>query len=152
MKKTIALMAACTALLSGPAMAQDFSAQLKARQGQFRILAINLGILGGMARGTVEYNAEAAGDAAGSIVAVSQIAQRALWPEGSDELGMDGTRAKVSIWDDWADFEAKWGDLGTAALAMQTAAAEGPEAIGGALRAMGGTCQACHEAHRVPMN
>ena len=44
-----------------------FRRPVKARQGQFRILAINLGILGGMAKGETEYDAEAAQAAADTI-------------------------------------------------------------------------------------
>lgn len=143
---------ALTLTMATTAIAQNSSGPLKARQGQFQILAINLGILGGMAKGEVEYTAEAAAAAAGSIVGVSMVAQDALWPEGTDEMSLDGTRAKASIWDEREDFLAKWSDLGTAAAALQTAAATGPEAIGPALGMIGGTCKACHEAHRAPAN
>ena len=53
---------ALAAMISGTAVyaQDDFSAQLKARQGQMRIMAINLGLLGGMAQGKMDYNAEAA--------------------------------------------------------------------------------------------
>ena len=152
MKKTIAILSAVGLLAGGAAYAQDYSGQLKARQGQFRILAINLGILGSMAKGETEYDAGAAQAAADSIVAVSMINQGPLWPEGSDEMGMDGTRAKVTIWENNADFVAKWGALGTAAQALQAAASGGQAGLGAAVGGLGGTCQACHEAHRAPMN
>ena len=60
MKKTIFALAALATFAGSAVVAQDYAQALKARQGQFNILAINLGILGGMARGTVEYDAEAA--------------------------------------------------------------------------------------------
>ena len=152
MKKTFATLAALAMLTGTATYAQDFSAQLKARQGQFRIMAINLGILGGMAKGEVEYSAEAAQAAADTLVAVSMIQQGPHWPAGSSEMDMDGTRAKAEIWDNLPDVLAKWASFGEAAKVMQAAAGQGAEAIGPALGQMGGTCKACHDAYRAPAN
>ena len=152
MKKILVTAAAMALVSGGTAYAQDYAAELKARQGQFRVLAINLGILGSMAKGETEYSAEAAQAAADSVLAVSMINQGPLWPAGSDEMGIDGTRAKTSIWENNADFLAKWTALGEAAKVLQAAAGTGQAAIGPALGGVGGTCQACHEAHRAPVN
>lgn len=143
---------ALAAMISGTAVyaQDDFSAQLKARQGQFRILAINLGILGGMAQGKTEYDAEAAQAAADTIVAVSMIQQGPMWPEGSDSMSIEGTRAMPSIWEDMADFQSKWAAVGEAAQSMQVAASGGAEALGPAMGQLGGACKACHDAHRAP--
>ncbi|WP_372890470.1 c-type cytochrome [Rhodosalinus sp.] len=147
------IFAAATAfsLVAPAAMAQDdFEAQLKARQGQFRIMALNLGVLGGMAQGEIEYDAERAQTAADTLVTVTGIDQSLHWPEGSDAMSMDGTRAEPSIWDDNEDFLSKWEDLGDAAAEMQAAAGDGRQAVGAALQNVGGTCKACHDAHRTP--
>ena len=149
--KVLALSTLCAALAL-PAMAQDFSGQLKARQGQFRIMAINLGIIGDMAKGEAEYDAEAAQSAADSIVAVSMINQGPLWPEGSSEMDLDGTRAKVEIWDNFDDFASKWGAVNEKAMGLQEVAATGQEALGPALGQLGGTCKACHDEYRAPRN
>ena len=138
--------------LAAPAFAQDMSAQLKARQGQFRILAINLGIIGDMAKGEAEYDAEAATSSAESIRAVSMVHQMPLWPEGSSEMDIDGTRAKANIWDNWDDFASKWSDLGTQAENLVSVAGTGQEALGPALGQLGGTCKACHDEYRAPQN
>lgn len=150
MKTRIIALAAATGLASAaaPALAQDFDAVLKARQGEMRIMAINLGILGAMARGNLEYNAEMAQAAADSLVAVSQINQRPLWREGSDNMSIDGTKALPMIWDDIAGFRADWEAFGEAAAAAAATVTNGQEALGPALRGIGGTCQACHEAFR----
>lgn len=147
---TAAGTALALTLTAAPVMAQDYAAQLKARQGQFRILAINLGILGGMAQGKTEYDAAAASQAAESIVAISGVHQGPLWPEGSDNMSIDGTRAQPTIWEDMSDFQAKWAAVGQQAAALQAVAATGQEALGPALGQLGGTCKACHEAHRAP--
>ncbi|SFB01499.1 Cytochrome c556 [Poseidonocella pacifica] len=152
MKTFFSAALAASLVLGGAATAQDYAGHLKARQGQFRILAINLGILGSIAKGETAYDEATAGAAAQSIKAVTMINQAPLWPEGSDNMSIDGTRGQPSIWDDFADFESKWSALGTAADAMVVAAAEGQGAIGPALGQLGGACKACHEKHRAPEN
>lgn len=154
MKRTLAFAVAFAALgCSTAALAQeDFTAQLKARQGQFRIMAINLGILGGMAQGKMDYDAAAAQAAADTLVSVSMIQQGPMWPDGSDNMAIDGTRAQPTIWEQNDDFLAKWGDFGTAAKAMQAAASGGKEALGPVMGQIGGTCKACHDMHRAPAN
>ncbi len=154
MKKNLTFAIAFAALGCGTAAyaQDDFSAQLKARQGQFRIMAINLGILGGMAQGKTEYNAEEAQAAADTLVAVSTIQQAPMWPAGSDDMAIDGTRAQPSIWEQNDDFLAKWGDFGTAALALQAAAAGGAEGLGPVMGQVGNACSACHDNHRAPAN
>lgn len=152
MTKRFALLSAAILLTATAAVAQDYSAELKARQGQFRILAINLGILGAMAKGEAEYSADTAQASADSLVAVSMIHQAPLWPEGSDEMGIDGTRALPAIWDNFDDFQTKWDGLGTAVSDMQTVAATGQEAIGPALGKVGDACKACHDDYRASTN
>ncbi|MFP7673191.1 c-type cytochrome [Marivita sp. S0852] len=144
-------IAAATFVTASAAFAQsDFSDEVKARQGQFRIMSINLGILGSMAKGEIEYDAEAAQAAADTLVAVSTIQQAPLWPEGSDDMSLDGTRAQTTIWDENADFLSKWADFGTGAVALQAAAGGGQAALAPAMGQIGGSCKACHDKHRTP--
>jgi cytochrome c556 len=152
MKTGLLALAAAGVLAATPLVAQDHSMALKARQGQFSIMAINLGMLGAMAKGEMPYDAEAAQTAADSLVAVSQISQSPLWPEGSDNFSVDGTRAQPTIWEENDDFVSKWLAFGEAAAAMQAGAAGGQEALGPLLGQVGGTCSACHKAHRAPEN
>lgn len=150
MKKTFAAIATVAALAGTVAMAQDVPKEVKARQGQFQIMAINLGILGGIAKGAIEYDAATAQAAADSLVGISMVNQAPLWPAGTDNMSIDGTRAQPNIWENIDDVIAKWNAFGEAAKAMQTAAGEGKDAIGPALGAIGGTCKACHDDYRAP--
>ncbi len=152
MYKTFAALAAATALTATAAFAQDLPKEVKARQGQFQIMAINLGILGGIAKGAIEYDAATAQAAADSLVGISMVNPAPLWVEGTDEMSIEGTRAKAEIWDNLDDVVAKWNAFGEAAKVMQAAAGEGPEAIGPALGTIGGTCKACHDAYRAPQS
>ena len=150
MKKTLTLLTAAGIVAGGMAFAQDLPGPVKARQGQFQIMAINLGILGSMAKGETEYNAEAAQAAADTLVAVSMIQQGPNWPAGTDNMSIDGTRAQPNIWENLDDVVSKWNDFGEAAKVMQAAAGTGQEALGPALGTVGGTCKACHDTYRAP--
>ncbi len=147
-KLSFAAIAAGLTLSSGAACAQNAEAAIKARQGQFRIMALNLGVLGGIAKGEIEYDAEVAQAAADNLVTISAINQSFNWPEGSDNESVENTRALPKIWENLPDVISKWQDFGTAAATMQTAAAEGPEAIGAGLQEVGGACKACHDEYR----
>ena len=71
MKKILAGLTVATLAFAGVATAQDapFAREIKARQGIMVYRAIQLGVLGGMAKGEVEYNAEAAQKAADNLMA-----------------------------------------------------------------------------------
>jgi cytochrome c556 len=146
--------ALCLGVLApaAPVAAQDAEAAIKARQGQMRILSLNLGVLGGMAKGEIEYSEEMAQYAADNLVTAASINQSFHWPEGSDTMSVDGTRALPAIWENVPDVMSNMDDLRSAAAEMQTAAAEGPEAIGAALQKVGGTCKACHDDYRESTN
>lgn len=146
----IAVVAIATTIISGPLAAQDFANQIAARQGQMDILALNLGILGGMARGNIDYDAGAAEAAATNIAAMASLDQSAMWPEGSDSMTFEESRAEPLIWDDMDAFLAKWSALGERAPALIEAAATGMDAIGPALGEFGGACKACHDDFRSP--
>lgn len=150
--KSLSTWLAATVCLAGAAtvQAQDFENELKARQGQFRIMALNLGVLGGMARGNVDYDAETAGLAAENLVAISGLHQGAMWPSGSGTAAIEGTRALPVIWEDNAGFLSAWEDFGTAAEGVLAVAADGQAALGPAVGALGATCGACHDTYRQP--
>ena len=151
MKKTFAaISAACLlAVPAVPVFAQDVPDAVKARQGQFRIMAINLGILGSMAKGEREYDSEAAQNAADSLVAISGVHQAPLWPQGTDTMSIDGTRALPAIWENLPDVIEKWQAFGAAAEGLAAVAADGLEPMRAALGPVGGTCGACHDDYRA---
>lgn len=145
-----ATLAITLGALALPATAQDFAGEVGARQGMFKIMGLNVGILGGMARGNIPYDAEAAQVAAANLVAVSGINPLNMFPAGSDNMALETTRARPEIWDNIPDVGAKWAAFGTAATALAAVAGDGQAALGPALGPLGGACQACHEAYRGP--
>lgn len=149
--RLLALLATFATFAAGAAVAQDkFEGVLKARKGQFELLALNIGVLGGMARGNVPYDAAAASAAAGNIATVSKINQSVLWPAGSHNGAIQGTRAQPNIFENSADFAAKWDNLGKRAAALQAVAGNGLDALRPAVGAVGAACQECHEKYRAP--
>lgn len=145
-----AAIATALGALAAPVAAQDFANEVGARQGMFKIMGLNVGILGGMARGNIPYDADAAQVAAANLVAVSAINLLNMFPAGSDNTAVATTRAQPAIWENIPDVGEKWAAFGTAAAGLQAVAGNGPEALGPAIGALGGTCQACHEAYRGP--
>lgn len=150
-------LAIVTAIIFGAsasvALAQDGpSAEQKARQGMMRIIALNIGVLGGMAKGEIAFDADKAGTAANTLVAVSTIDQGLLWPDGSFNDASMLTIALPVIAEKRADFAAGWTGFGEAAKGLQTAAAEGQAALGPAMGKAGNACKNCHENFREKQN
>ena len=152
MKKTFLTITIATLLSTGIAQAQDYSSAINARQGQMRMQALNISILGAMAKGELEYDAGLAQAAADNLVAISNINQLTNWPEGSEAGANEGTRAKPEIWSNSAGFQEKWAAFAPAAVQMQAAAGQGAAEIGAAIGAVGGTCKGCHDDFREPQN
>lgn len=149
-RSLLASVVALAAIGTGlAATAQDLPGPVQARQGQFQIMAVNIGVLGGMARGNSDYDAEAAQTAANNLVTVSQIDQSFHWPEGTDNVSLVGTRALPAIWENLPDVIAKWQAFGAAAEGLAAVAGDGLEPMRAALGPVGGTCGACHDAYRA---
>lgn len=134
--------------LGTAAIAQDLPAPVEARQGQFRIMALNIGVLGQMARGNTEYDAAQAQAAADNLVAISTLDQSFHWPEGTDNFLIEGTRALPAIWENPEGFAERWAAFGTAAEALAAVAGDGLDGMRGAVGPVGGSCGACHDDFR----
>ena len=151
-RTTLIALSALGALCIGPspALAQDTPAAVQARKGQFQIMALNIGVLGNMARGTTDYDAAQASTAAANLVAISMLDQSFHWPEGTDNMTIDGTRAEPAIWENLPDVITKWQAFGAAATRLSAEAGNGLDAMRAALGPVGGTCSACHDIYRAP--
>ena len=151
----IILALACSAAVAGSAFAGGHGGNpaVKARKAHMQLYAFNLGTLGAMAKGEVEYDAAAASAAAGNLAAVASLNPRAYWVPGtsSDDLP-DESRALPAIWEEGS----KAGEIGAsfaeAAAALAAVAGDGREAMAGAIGAVGKGCGDCHKAYRAPDN
>ena len=154
MKRIVTASVIALVAASGVATAQDapFAREIKARQGIMVYRALQLGVLGAMAKGEMEYDAEKAQKAADALMASVQLDASMLWPAGSDNSANQASTALAAIWADGSDIGAKAGAMAEAAAAMQAAAGTGVEGLQGAMGAVGGACGGCHKAFRVPTN
>jgi len=146
-----ALVAGATAAISGEAEERA----VKARQALMQVYAFNLGQLGAMVKGEMEYNADLAKVSADNLVKASTMNGMAMWPKGSsmDAEGMAGkTWAKADIWADGSDIGEKAKALREAAAQMAEVAGNGLDAVKGAMGGVGGGCKGCHEKFRAPKN
>lgn len=123
---------------------------VQARQAHMQLYAHNLGTLGAMAKGSVEFDAAAAQGAADNLHALATMNQSSYWLPGTsnDDLG-DETRAMAAIWADGSTIGAASQAMIDGATAMQAAAGT-LEGVQGAMGAVGGACGGCHKAFRAP--
>lgn len=138
--------------LTGAAHAQsdeDLMKAVKARQATMQLYAFNLGVLGNMAKGTTDYDADAATAAAGNLVKLSSQNQMAYWAPGTAEGEVEGSKALPAIWEDMAGVGEAASALTEAAMAMEAAAGTDLAALQGAMGALGGACGGCHKAYRA---
>ncbi len=130
--------------------AAGFEQAVKARQALMVLRTFNLGQLGAMAKGSVEYDAANATAVANDLAALSRLNQKGLWPQGSDNVAMPGvSRARLEIWTTYP----KVAELGKAFAAATASLAANAGTDLAALRAgvgaVGKACTNCHEAFRA---
>ncbi|ATX66717.1 cytochrome C554 [Roseinatronobacter bogoriensis subsp. barguzinensis] len=145
--RTLLGSAALSLAVALPALADENPA-IEQRQGQFKLYVHNFGLLGGMAQGRMDYDADMAQTAADNLFHLTRHDQSRLWPEGTDSMSVDGTRANPAIWDDLDDFVMKFSALQDAAENLQSVAGDGLDAMRAGFGPVGQACQACHEAYR----
>ncbi|SFC57865.1 c-type cytochrome [Tropicimonas isoalkanivorans] len=148
---TLTLSGLAAAVIGSTAFAQDATnPAVSARQSLMGLYAFNLGQLGAIAKGELEYDANTAAAAAGNLAALAKLDQTALWPEGTSSETTEGTRALPVIWSDMDGFHAKADDLAEAATAMEGAAGTDLASLQGAMKDLGAACGACHKEYRQP--
>ncbi|QXT38321.1 c-type cytochrome [Gymnodinialimonas ceratoperidinii] len=123
---------------------------VNARQGYMQLMSLNIGVLGQMARGNTEYDAETAQAAANNLLTLSQIDQRFMWVPGTDTENMEGTRALPAIWADDSRVMEIMGEFNTAAEGLAATAGDGLDALRAGLGPVGSACGDCHDDYRQP--
>lgn len=118
------------------------------RQGLFKLLSYNMGPINGMARNTVEFDAEMAERNARRVAALAPMIPELFSVNDTRNFPV-ATQAEPTIWDNMDDFRQKAVDLEEAALTFADVAAGGNrnQTIA-AIRAFGATCGNCHRPYR----
>lgn len=156
MKKTLLVALATTVLgmTAAGTFAQDetpFANQINARQSFMQVYRFNLMMLGAMARGDMEYDADQASAAANNLLAASKMSNGAMWPAGSDSSapGLAGvTAAKAEMWANMSMVGEKGQALRAALEAMAASAGDGLGAVRANMGAVGDGCSGCHDSFR----
>lgn len=125
---------------------------VKARKAHMQLYAHNLGIIGAMARGNADYDADAAVAAASNLADLSHINEASYWVEGTDNMSIDGTRALPALFENLDDVQTKINTLNAASVALAETAGNGLEALQAGIGPVGQVCGACHDAYRAPNN
>ncbi|MHA6262005.1 c-type cytochrome [Arenibacterium sp. CAU 1754] len=126
-------------------------AAIKARKANMQLYAFNIGLLGGMAKGEIDYDAAAASAAAGNLAALTQLDQSRYWIPGTDNAALgDATDALPAIWESGSKVGESAKALVDAAAALDAVAGDGLEALRGAIGPVGKSCGGCHETYRKP--
>ena len=128
-----------------------FDSAIKARKGFMQVVAFNLGPLGAMAKGEMEYDAEVAATHAANLKVLANMNTGAMWPPGSDNaaLGEDKTRALPAAWAPDSKVMEKHQAWTVASDAMADAAGNGLDALKGAMADLGKSCGGCHDSYRA---
>lgn len=147
---TLLSMAILSASLATPVFADAIDDTIKARQSYYQLIKFNFGQLVAMVKGDVDYNAEAAQNAADNLKAISTLHIGPLYPAGSDNVAKKGkTRAQPNLWSDFEGASAIGGKWRTAIGDLQKVASNGKESLAPAVGELGKQCKACHEKYRA---
>lgn len=144
----------CTALVStsaaqeGPSPEEQAANATATRQAVFKLLGFNMGAIGAMARGRIDFDAAIAERNARRIAALAPMIPEVFAAMDTREFEVE-TEALPIIWDNMDEFAGNAQKLVDAANTFADIAAGGDqEATMGGLRAFGGTCGNCHDSFR----
>lgn len=141
------------ALIALPLMAfaqdaETIEDNVKARQGYFEMLSLNMAPLAAMAKGEMDYDEAAASAAATNIETLTRYPVTSHFIAGSSLADVKDTAAKADIWSNLDDFNQKFAALGEAATGAGEAVKGGQGNVGPVVQKLGGACKACHDSFR----
>ena len=146
----VALGFAAVVSMESAAFADPLDDAIKARRAYYQVVKFNAGPLFGMAKGDVAYDAEQAKTFANNLLALSNMANGAMWPEGSDNEAKKGdTRALPAIWATYPAVAEKGKAWGVAVAELAAVAGDGVDALKPKVGAVGKACGACHDDFRA---
>jgi len=144
------IAALATVALPALATADALDDAIKARQGYYQVVSHNAGMLFGMAKGEVAYDAAAATAHAKNLEALAVMNTASMWPAGSDNLSKAGkTRALPVIWETYPAILDKQKAFETASAALVANAGTGPDGLRANIGALGASCKGCHDTYRA---
>lgn len=113
-----------------------------ARMEAMKDIGGSMKTLGDMAKGSVDFDAEAAQAALATVAESAAVLPALFEAQESDPE----SEAKPEIWTNWDDFVSKAEALEAAAAGATIASSDD---IGPAMGALGGSCKSCHSEYRM---
>jgi len=136
--------------LAVPAFADNIDDTIKARQGYFQLVKHNAGVLFGMAKGDIAYDADQASAHAANLDALAKLNSSSLWVPGSSKTDRPGkTRALANIWTTFPAIGEKSKAFGDATAKLAGSAGGGLDALRADIGGLGASCKGCHETYRA---
>lgn len=123
---------------------------ITARRAVLRVIALNFGPLGVMAKGDIPFDSAVFKTNSARMMAVSRMPLLDYFPDGSDQDAGDvKTRAMPEIWLDTEDFKQKLEAMRQEVAKLAEVAQSGDEAAMKAqVGATGKSCKNCHDDYR----
>lgn len=152
-KLTVILIASALFAMTGTkAIAADVEDIIKARQSFMQVYKFNLGLVGNMAKGKAEYNAEIAQNAADNLLALSKMKNSPMWPQGSSKSDpglKEKTNALPETWTTWPKASERHADLTKALEDFSMVAGKDLNSLRGGMKSVGQGCKGCHKDFRA---
>ena len=147
----ICALAGIAAFATLASSADDLAGAVKERRHLMKDIVAPAAKLGGqMVKGVKPFDAEAAAKAMKEINGVPDKYVK-LFPKGTAHGEIADSEAKVTIWEDFAEFEATAMKLKDASAQAAAAAAQGEGAFTAAFNEMTKVCKDCHQTFRVKL-
>lgn len=149
-KLILASLLAAVPLIPATASADPTPEELnvKARQGFFEMLSLNMGPLAAMAKGDLPYDEATAVLHASNIESLTRYYLPIHFVPGTSTDDMENTGALPKIWNDLDGVKEKFAGLQQAAVGVGEAVKGGQQNVGPVVQQLGGACKACHDNYR----
>lgn len=149
--QNLAAFAALTACLAPTFVSADAADDaIDARRGYYQVVKHNAGMLFGMAKGGIAYDAAQAQTFADNLKMLADMNTGSMWPEGSDNVSKPGkTRALPVAWATYPAILEKQEAFKTASANLAANAGNGLDALTGNIQALGASCKGCHDTYRA---
>lgn len=147
----IAALTAPLAYTAHDAMADGHGEKVvEARRAYFKLIGANMGPLGAMAKGNVEYSAETATLHAGNLLTITKYNAAPHFAAGTSNADLPGkTRLLPAAFSDFDGMMAKYKEFVAAVEGLNAVAGNGLDALRPAVGNLGGTCKGCHDDYRA---
>ena len=153
MKRLVTFVAGAALLAGSAAVAQSISGKaaeqaVEARQATMELYAFNIGLLGAMAKGEMEYDAGMAGAAASNLAKLASTDQSRFWVPGTEKGAAEDSHLLPEAFAEGSTLVQKASALTEATAALDGAAGGGLDSLRGAMGPVGEACGSCHKAYR----